>query len=289
MEAPMAEELEFVGYVGKCMSDPRSYKSDLDRWREPMAKTIASHALAKLEEARKKDVEAHERNLPKIEVNKAIRENIVAVMKEAGIPDSYSERDTKSRARFPKSIRHDAGYLGDLNRNVKIADGFEPASWTYNSLKARYDEYARQAEEEDARRKADQEREEAAALERRRNDLKLAEIILRHGLVETTDWDAALDALRCKDQRLDLAAAMYQTRGDWSDGYYRVSDALGRFTVTTPEDAAIQTDILSCFNDDIDGRIFRDTTWNYSRLFAEAEDQQLSKDVQTALENVRTC
>ncbi|GAC1042309.1 hypothetical protein thsrh120_23130 [Rhizobium sp. No.120] len=282
----MAEELEFVGFVGKCMSDPKSYASSLNRWREPTAKEIADKALSELETARQKDVDAHERNLPKIEINRQLREKIIALMKEAGIPDSYSERDLKSRSRFPKNIRHDAGYLGDLNRNVKITDGFDHASWTYNSLKARYDEYAKQAEQEDAKRKAEQEREAAAALEKRRNDLKLAEIIIRYGLDEAIDWNGALDALRGKDQRLDLAAAMYQTRGDWSDGYYRVSDAIGRFIVTTPEDAAIQTDILSCFNDDIDGRIFRDTEWNYSRLFAESADSQLSKDVQTALANV---
>lgn len=281
----MAEELEPVGFVSKCMSSPQSYASGLSSWRTPTAKEIAAKALRELETARAKDVEAHERNLPKIEINKQIREKIIAVMKEAGIPDFYSERDTKSRSRFPKSIRRDAGYLGDLGRNVKISDGFDSATQTYNMLKSRYDEYAKQAEQEDAKRQAEKEREAASALERRRNDLKLAEIILRYSLPETTEWSDVLDALRQKDQRLDLAVAMSQTRGDWSEGYYRVSDAISRFVVNTPQDAEIQTDILACFNDDIDGRVFRDTTWNYSRLFAEATDQQLSKDIQTAMEN----
>lgn len=285
----MAEELEFCSHVGKCMSSPQSYASRLDSWRTPTAKQIAARALQDLETARSNDIAAHERNLPKLQANKVIREKIIAVMKEAGIPDSYSERDLKSRARFPKSIRHDAGYLGDLHRNIKINDGFDHATQTYNSLKARYDQYAQEAEQEDAKRKAAEEREAATKLEERRKNIKLAEIILRYGLPETAEWDDILGALREKDQRLDLAAAMSQTRGDWSEGYYRVSDAISRFTVKTPQDAEIQTDILECFNDDIDGRIFRDTTWNYSRLFAEAEDQQLSKDVQTALENVRGC
>lgn len=283
----MAEELEFCSHVGKCMSSPQSYASRFDSWRAPTAKQIAMKALQELETARSNDVEAHERNLPKIEVNKAIREKIIAVMKESGIPDSYSERDLKSRARFPKNIRKDAGYLGDLQRHIKISDGFDLATPTYNTLKARYDQYAQEAEQEDAKRKAAEEREAASKLEERRKNIKLAEIILRYGLLETAEWDDILGVLREKDQRLDLAVAMSQTRGDWSEGYYRVSDAISRFTVKTPQDAEIQTDILACFNDDIDGRIFRDTTWNYSRLFAEVEDQQLSKDVQTALENVR--
>lgn len=283
----MADELEICGFVGRCMASPQSYASSFQSYSQPTTKRIAAKATAELEAARAKDVEAHERNLPKIETNKAIRDRIIAVMKEAGIPDTYSERNTKSRARFPKSIRHDAGYIGDLNRNVKINDSFDYATQTYNTLKSRYDEYAKQAEAEDQRRKAEEARAAEAKVEERRKNIKLAEIILRYSLPELAEWSDVLEVLRQKDQRLDLAVAMSQTRGDWSEGYYRVSDALARFTVKTPEDAAIQTDILSCFNDDIDGRVFRDTAWNYSRLFSESEDQQLSKDVQTALENVR--
>lgn len=282
----MAEELEFVGFVGKCMSSPQSYASGMSQWRTPTAKQIATKALTELEQARAKDIAAHERNMPKIEANQAQRDRIVALMKEIGIPDSYSEVDHKSRARFPKRIRHDAGYIGDMNRNLRVNDGFASATASYNTMKARYDEYAAKAEEEDARAKAEAERQAAAALEKRRQDLKLVEIILRYGLPETSEWADVLSALREKDQRMDLAAAMYQTRGDWSEGYYRVSDALQRFVVSTPQDAEIQTDILSCFNDDIDGRVFRDTFWSYGKLFAEAQDQQLATDVQTALANV---
>lgn len=284
----MAEELEFVGFVGKCMASPQSYASSVPSYhRNPTSNAIAAKALSELDAARQKDVDAHERNLPKIEANKATRERVIALMKEVGIPDSYSEKDTKSRVRFPKSIRHDAGYLHDLNRNVKITDGFDYATSTYTRLKASYDEYAKNAEAEEGNRKAEEERAAAAKLEERRKNLKLAEIILRYELPETAEWEDILGALRGKDQRLDLAVAMSQTRDDWSEGYYRVSDAIGRFIVATPEDAEIQTDILACFNDDIDGRIFRDTTWNYSRLFSEASDQQLSTDIHTALANVR--
>ena len=35
-------------------------------------------------------------------------------MAEIGMPKSYSERDTKSRARYPKTITHSAGYIADL-------------------------------------------------------------------------------------------------------------------------------------------------------------------------------
>lgn len=282
----MAEQLEKVGAVSHCMASPQSYESHLTRYSwapKPSAKRIAEYALQQLEDARKKDVEAHERNLQKIEANKVERGKIIAVMNAAGIPDSYSETDPKSRARFPKKVRHDAGYIGDMRRNLPINDGFDHATGTYNRLKEQYGKYAAEAELADKRAAEVAEREKAAAAEKRRADLKLASIILRYKLPEDSDWENVLEELRKKDQRLDLAVAMWQTRGDWSEGYWRVSDALGRFTVETPEDAAIQTDILSCFNDDIDGRVFRDTTWNYGRLFAEAADEQLAKDIQEAM------
>jgi len=284
----MAEEIEICANVNKCMSSPQSYATtNGSSWsyRTPTNKEVAAKALAALEAARKMDVEAHERNESKLEANKALRDRIIAVMTEAGIPASYSEKDVKSRARFPKSIRKDAGYLEDLRRSVKTSDSFDYATSTYERLKASYDEFAKKADAEDQQARASIERAAAAKLEERRKNLKLVEIILRYQLPETSEWGDILGSLREKDQRLDLAVAMTQTRGDWSSGYYRVSDALNRFEVKTPQDAEIQSDILSCFNDDIDGRVFRDTAWNYTRLFAEAADQQLSADVQTAMAN----
>lgn len=280
-----AEALEKVGFVGSCMSSPQSYASSVRSYGTPNAKQIAAFALRALDEARQKDIDAHERNLPKIEANKAVRDAVTALMKEVGIPDTWSRKDTKSRARFPKSIREDAGYIGDLNRNAPISDGFDYQSARYNSLKELYDRYADEAEKEGEKIAAAKAQEEEQRKAERRKNLQLAEIVLRYKLDPDIEWDGILGALRKKDQRLDLAVAMQLTRGDWSDGYYRVSAALSNFTVTTTEDAQIQTDVLSCFNGDIDGRVFRDTSWNYDRLFTSATDQQLAADVMTALLN----
>jgi hypothetical protein len=74
---------------------------------------------------------------------------------------------------------------------------------------------------------------------------------------------------------------MMQTRGNWSYGFYRVSDALGRFKIDSDTDKDIANEIVGCMNDD-DGRVFRDCAWSYDRLFAEAEDKQLSVDIQMA-------
>lgn len=275
-----------VGAVSRCMASPQSYATHVPgyQYRTPTKQRVAEYAMQKLEEARKLDVDAHEANLPAIEANKAVRERIAALMDEVGLPKTRKVR-SGTRYGVPKYKTVDAGYLEDLREHVLISDGFDHATSTYNTLRARYEDFAKKGarEAEQAARDAEQ-AEERRKAERRAN-LELAEIILRYELARDSEWSDVLDALRKRDQRLDLAIAMQQTRGDWSDGYYRVSDALNRFKVETPEDAEIQTDILSCFNDDIDGRVFRDTAWNYDRLFSTASDQQLAADVQKAAAN----
>lgn len=280
--------VEQCGAVGKCMGSPSSYASQLTTGyssHTPTAKRVATHALAQLEAARAKDIGTHEANLPAIENNKAVKARVEALMTEIGMPVSYSERDLKSRSRYPKSIRHDAGYLGDLRRHCPTGDGFEAATHTYERLLKDYQAYAERAELEAKQAEEKQAREAAAVVERRKADMELAAMLLRYELPIESSWSDVLEALRGRDQRLDLAVAMSQTRGDWSEGPYRVSGALGRFQIETTEDKDIANSVLSCLEDFEDGRVFRDCTWSYSRLFSEAKDQQLSADVQKALQH----
>jgi len=278
-----------VGAVSNCMASPASYAHNVrgNGWSEPTKKRIAAFANEKLRAARALDIETHEKNLPAIEANKAVRERVVALMDEIGMPATRRVRDgNRTRYGVPKMKTIDAGYLEDLWAHVLVDDGFATATATYQRLKAVYDAYAAEAEKEAERAATAAAEEEERRKAERRANLELAEIILRYGLDRDSEWSDVLGALRERDQRLDLAVAMLKTRGDWSDGYYRVSGALNRFKVQTPEDAEIQTDILACFNDDIDGRVFRDTAWNYGRLFAAAADQQLSADIQRAAAKV---
>ena len=171
-----------------------------------------------------------------------------------------------------------------MQRHVPIDDGFAYATTTYQSLKARCDKYAQQAEQEaEQQARAAAEAEERRKEERRAN-LELAEIILRYGLDRDAEWSDVLDALRKRDQRLDLAVAMQQTRCDWSEGAYRVSSAFHRFTIKDDEDKEIANCIASVLADFEDGREFRDCSWSYDRLFSSATDQQLSADIQKAME-----
>ena len=280
--------VELCGHIGKCMASPSSYASRLSSYSTPTATRIATHAMQELEAARAKDVAAHENNLPALEHNKVIAARIEAMMTEAGIPRSYSERDTTSRSRYPKSITRQAGWIGDLARNCLTSDGFVAATLSYERMKKEYTAYAERAkvEADEAARKAQRERD--AAVEKRKADMELAGMLLRHELPIESSWDDVLEHLRKKDQRLDLAVAMEQTRGDWSEGPYRVTGALDRFTIHTDEDKAIANDVASCLYDFEDGRVFRDTTWSYSALYESVTDKQLVSDCQTAMNHSRS-
>lgn len=276
--------VEPCGAIGKCMSHPSSYASSMTYGaKSPTA--VANRAMQELEAARAKDIAAHDKNQPAIENNKLVAGRVEAMMLEIGMPKSWSERDTKSRSRYPKSITHEAGWMGDVRRNCKTDDGFAAATLSYERMLKEYQAYAERAKVEAAQVADKAQRERDAELAKRKTDMELAALLLRYELPIESDWSDVLEHLCTKDQRLDLAVAMQQTRGDWSDGPYRVEGALGRFKIETTEDKDIATDIVSCLHDFEDGRVFRDTTWNYTRLFASLADQQLVADCQKAMQH----
>lgn len=274
------------GHVGTCQSSPSGYASDLKNrymYSDPTADVVADHALRKLEAAREIDIDTHEKNLPAIENNKLIVAHVTKLMDSVGMPRSYRVRDFKSRARYPKYEYQPAGYLGDLQREVLVDDGFEQSTRTYERLLATYRKFKESAAEQAAR--AQRDRETAAERERqaRLANVELAEIILRYDLNRESDWSEVLEALCDKHQRADLAVAMMRVRNDWSDGPDAVSNAIDRFKIETDEDKEIANDIMRHLGDgwDHDGRCFRDTTWNYDRLIGSLPDQ-LASDVGTA-------
>ncbi|MFX6246442.1 hypothetical protein ABTF77_21310, partial [Acinetobacter baumannii] len=78
-----------------------------------------------------------------------------------------------------------------------------------------YEEYADKAAREAEAEAGRAQREQEEALAKRKADMELAAILLRYELPLESDWSYVLEHLRTKDQRLDLAIAMRDTRGDW--------------------------------------------------------------------------
>jgi hypothetical protein len=275
--------VEPCGAVGKCMGHPSSYMSSI-RYGEKTTARAAALALQQLETARADDIATHDKNLPAMENNRLIAAQITALNVAVGMPARWSERDRNSRSRYPKTIGHDAGYITDIRRECKTDDGFDAATLTYERLLKSYREYEEQGKRDAELAAQAKEREQAAALEKRKADIELAAMLLRYSLPIESTWADVLEALRSRQQRLDLAVAMSQTRGDWSEGPYRVRGAMDRFTIRDNEDKDIANDVLGCMDDFEDGRVFRDTRWSYDALFASVEDRQLVADVQRAMQ-----
>lgn len=279
--------LEQCGAVGKCMASPQSYASGMSSYRTPSIDQVAAKAMRELEAARAVDLATHERNAAAIANNTAVRAHIEAIMDGIGMPRSWSQKDTKSRARYPKTFSTPAGYLSDLVRECRTDDGFASATSTYNMLLTRYTEYAATATAQAEKDRLEAERAQAAKVAQRKADIELVTIIQRYSLPIESEWGDVLEALRGRDQRLDLAVAMEDVRGDWNDGCDAVESAIGRFTIQTDEDKDIANDVLGCTRDFEDGRVFRDTTWNYNALYGSVADQVLAADVRNARSHAR--
>jgi len=194
--------IEQCGSVGKCMASPQSYESHMSSYsyRKPTPDRVAAYALAELEKARAVDVATHERNLPALANNQAVRDHVEAVMAEIGMPRNFTQRDTNSRARRPKTFSSPAGFLTDLVRECKTDDGFAVATRSYEELSKRYREYEASAKQQAERDKATAERAEAERIAKRRADLELVTIIQRYGLPIESEWRDVLEALRTRDR-----------------------------------------------------------------------------------------
>jgi len=102
----------------------------------------------------------HESNLKKIEHNQKVVARITLLMTAIGIPSSYSEVDTKSRARNTKYITQQAGYLQDIRRNVPTVDTYSVFENNIKKVRANLQTWYRteiekiRAEEKIAREKA---------------------------------------------------------------------------------------------------------------------------------------
>lgn len=224
--------------------------------------------------------ETHKTNLAAIENNKLVKEKVAFVMGQIGMPTTYSKTYYKTnRSRTPTTETVRAGWFDDVQR-IAVSDGCEAkisaAKQAFESLKKK----AAQEIEELRKQEQVKEKEEKA----KKEVLAKARLQVKYGLTEDSDWDEVLEALDKKDKYFMLARAMNDVRNDWNDGFGRVEWALGKFVVETEEDKEIEADIQSCLDsEEDDGRIFRDTTYNYSVLYAKV-DEDLMKDYETLKE-----
>lgn len=212
-------------------------------------------------------------NKSAIDNNLVIHNKVKQIMTQLGIPDHYYEKDTKSRARYPKNIERRAGYIDDLSRNVPITQWSSYKS-DAQTLKQRIEESYLVAYKKlfDEQNKADKEKA------KKDNEAKVAYYKVKYKCDPVADIRSVLDEILLKDKYLRLAHWLQKNREDWSDGYDYAEIGIDGFAY----ESDLDSDIIECINEilakeDIDGRYFRDCEYNYNVLFGMA-DETLLKD-----------
>ena len=284
MDGDKIQPIKPCGFVRQTIVNPTS--ESYGRF-STNAQRVAN-AISALDAAFAKDKETHEANVPALAANRDLAKRLEEQMLALGFPRSEWELNPKSRSAHTRYNTVDAGWLRSIRAHVPVDDGFSACEQAYTRLKSEFERAAKAAADADARTAREKEMAENAAKARRVADLKLLELCQRRGFDIGTNYDTALDKLRASNQRLDLAVAMMQTRDDWSEGCYRVEDALDRFKPSCPDEEAMANEASgNCaeWGEIMDGRVFRDSCWNYDRIIGTL-DEQLRKDAMFLYENV---
>lgn len=226
----------------------------------------------------------HQSNFEIIEHNKVVVSKIAALMKAVGIPEKYSNSYFKtSRSRTRTTETSKAGYLQDIDRNIKTSQESIPSK--QDMLRGVDDKY---------RSIFDKIRLEETKAEREKQaQEELHKIALLRAKYTPDDassggW-AIREAILAKDKYLHLAYWLERNRGDWNDDYSYAETGLNGFSVEDGNvvDQEIEKCIQECIDsaeDGVDGRIFRDCEYNYSVLYGMVKDQTLLDDLQKVKE-----
>lgn len=221
---------------------------------------------ASLEAAYKACLPIREQNLAIIAENRALKEKLHALFMKLEVPTKRVNMNT-SRSWNAKAKWQETGWPNSLDA-IPLTDG-----WT--ELERQYHDTLKAMAEAKKKKALEQEHEQylrGQEEKKRRDTVALGVLAEKLGLDVMSDKYDIRRALLEKNKYLRLADAMYRTRCDWSDGPYRVSDALSGFVVETEEDRDIREKLSGYTNEwDSDGRVFRDCEYNYTVLFEKVQ------------------
>lgn len=196
-------------------------------------------------------------------------------MKNAGIPTIVEVIVSGPRASRVKRERQEAPWM-KLGSQVKTRDTWEQSERWYQEFLQRV---AKWQQEIDSKAQAE---EQAKAKDKARIEAESRRIALclKYGLDPVTTLEGDLrELILGKNKYLRLAYYLEKNRGDWNDGPSFAECGLNGFSIDTPDDQLIYDDINGYIVDwDGDGRVFRDCTWNYSRIYAGFVPAELLAD-----------
>lgn len=228
----------------------------------------ARNVLAKGRE----DLEAqHALNIPLLENNRQVAEQVKLIMGNLGVPAVRTTYGYATpRARKMTTTNHRAGYLADLDAACKTSDGYE-------TCKRQLDEFERRIE---AYESAERAKEAQAVREREKEAAERVQLTLLGAMAHKygceADFDAIVDAMSKKDKYLGLAYWLERNRINWNEGPSLAKQGLRQFEVETEEDALIEADVRGRIEDwDGDGRTFRDSPYGYDFLYGKSDSDIL--------------
>lgn len=261
--------------TGSFYCDISSYKRKDDFYSsQRTTDEVFTYVTKLLDDAVKKIEEIHAQNIPSLESNKLVRSKLEKLFKSIGLPDSYRERDNKSKARFPKYINVAAGYKADLTRIV-VDDNYESALDAVSRKRKQLQEWVDVAKKEERAKQVEAEKKEQEIKKLRSFGI----VASRYGLTENnTEYDL-LESILAKDKYLRLGHYLLKNRNDSTDGPSYAERGLREFTADSELDKMIATDIQDAIDNwDGDGRCFRDIVCNYSYCFNLVHNEQLRND-----------
>ncbi len=227
------------------------------------------------------DLLTHLENIEIARQNSQLVTNIFNLLERAGISTSYYGYKTKRSSKqsqqyynFPSEIR-----------------GQIATSYKEDTLESRKQELLKQVDNfwNQEIKKIEDERKEKERIEKEKKENRtLALLLAKYDLDISQDWEDLLDAIIEKNKYLFLAHRLEQNRGDWTDGCSYAESGLDNFTIETEQDKKIHEDIyyyISTWDQHMDGRVFRDCTYDYGTIFGIAADSD--SDLYTDYETVK--
>jgi hypothetical protein len=216
-----------------------------------------------------------EENQKICEENARIVSYLLGSIANAGIPQRIEVVVSGPRATRTKREMQEAPWrrLGNL---VKTHDTWQDSERHYQDFLQRVKKWQ---EEIDAKARS-VEQEKAKNTARIEAESRRIALCLKYGFdpIKTRERDLR-DLLLEKNKYLRLAYYLERNRGDWSEGPDFAESGLAGFAIETDDDKLIYDEIQGYITDwNGDGRIFRDCTWNYSRIYSEFVPAELMAD-----------
>lgn len=212
------------------------------------------------------DGETDSENIIASQTNTHTKDVVMKMLHDIGIPTSKYEYKT-SRSRNKESITCAWTY--------EIQSAFKTYSSNITSTKNKLIETFDKIYKADQDKRKEEQNKKQQEVQRKENERLLAFMLSKYELDITSDWDDLQCSIINKNKYLYLAHYLMMNRGDWNYGYSYAETGLGGFIIETAQDQEIGDCISDIINthDDVDGRYFRDCSWNYNVLYGIVKEQ----------------